>query len=65
MIEIEKKYIKCGLCGFEFNENEAQTACEHCSMKKTCKLIKCPKCGYEMPLEPRWLNSLLKRRKQK
>lgn len=51
---------KCSLCGFEFNEDEAQTACKNCPMMKGCKLIRCPQCGYEMPPEPRWLKAILK-----
>ncbi|MDD5450020.1 MAG: FeoA family protein [Candidatus Omnitrophica bacterium] len=52
--------IKCGLCGFEFDERTAGKSCGGCSLAKTCKLIRCPNCGYETPPEPRWLKVLLK-----
>jgi rubredoxin len=55
--------MKCSLCGFNFDENEAETACKECFLAKNCKLIKCPNCGYEMPPEPAWLNKILRRRK--
>ena len=31
-------------------------------MAKGCKLIKCPHCDYEMPLEPKWLKKISERR---
>jgi hypothetical protein len=57
----------CGLCGYEFTEDQAQAACEGCPMG-SCNLLCCPRCGYEMPREPRWikrLRELLERRRQK
>lgn len=53
--------MKCGFCGFEFNPEESQPACQACPIAKTCHLVRCPRCGYEMPPEPaliRWLRSL-------
>lgn len=59
MNKIEKDRFKCSLCGLEFNEDEALTACKDCVIRRdNCKLIKCPKCGYESLPEPRWLRSL-------
>jgi len=58
--------MKCGLCGNEFDENQALCACKSCPMMKGCKLIKCPRCGFEMPPTPKmpkWLNFSKKRRK--
>lgn len=46
--------MKCTLCGYEFNENEAQAACKSCGIMKGCKLIRCPNCNFEMPPEPKW-----------
>lgn len=43
--------MKCSFCGHEFNQEEALKACHGCGISK-CKMIKCPKCGYEMPPEP-------------
>ncbi len=54
--------MKCTLCGFEFNEENADTACKGCFMMKNCKLIKCPNCGFEIPAESKWLK---KRKKGK
>ena len=57
--------MKCSLCGYEFKENDAEAACKGCPMAKRCKLLKCPNCGFEMPIEPEWLKNLLKKRKDK
>ena len=46
--------MKCGLCGYEFNPEEAPSSCKSCSLMKGCKLIRCPNCGCETPPEPRW-----------
>ncbi len=50
--------MKCPLCGFEFNENDASKACRGCPLAKACSLVKCPNCGYEFPSEPRTLNAM-------
>jgi len=50
--------MKCGLCGYEFDEKESRPACGNCIMAGGCKLIKCPNCGYEWPPEPKWLKIL-------
>lgn len=55
--------MKCSLCGYEFNEENAELACKGCPMMKGCRLIRCPNCGFEMPSKPRWLKLLKKRRK--
>ena len=55
--------MKCSLCGYEFNEKEAEGACKNCPMMKDCKLIKCPNCGFETPPEPKWLKYFKKERK--
>ena len=54
--------MKCAFCGYEFNEEKADSSCKGCFMAKECKLIKCPRCGYEMPLGPKWLKKILERR---
>ncbi|PIQ87943.1 MAG: hypothetical protein COV73_01480 [Candidatus Omnitrophica bacterium CG11_big_fil_rev_8_21_14_0_20_43_6] len=54
--------MKCTLCGYKFSENEAEKACKNCPVKKGCKLLKCPNCGFETPPKPQWLKSLFKRR---
>jgi Fe2+ transport system protein FeoA len=44
------------MCGLEFNEKEGKNACASCVMKG-CGMIKCPNCGYELPLEAKSLTS--------
>ncbi|GBC98703.1 hypothetical protein HRbin17_01217 [bacterium HR17] len=55
--------ITCPLCGFQFHERDARaTVCQQCPLKGGCGiLIKCPNCGYEMPLTkaPAWIGNLL------
>ena len=46
------KAVKCSFCGMEFKEEEAQKGCAGCSLTKGCRMIRCPRCGYEMPPEP-------------
>ncbi|MFQ6042513.1 MAG: hypothetical protein ACE5PV_16790 [Candidatus Poribacteria bacterium] len=53
--------MKCSLCGFEFTESEGKSACHSCPLAKgkgSCKLFKCPNCGYEIPAEPKWIKFL-------
>ena len=40
--------MKCPLCGHEFDRQVAAEACAGCPVAGGCKLIRCPKCGYEM-----------------
>ena len=39
--------MKCAMCGCEFSCEQAATACAGCPLARGCKLIRCPKCGYE------------------
>ena len=50
--------MKCSLCGFEFKEEEGQAACKGCPISRSCSLVKCPNCGYEIPKEPNLIKSL-------
>ena len=53
--------MKCGFCGYEFGPKEAGTACGSCPLVKDCHLVRCPRCGYEMPPEAKliiWLRNL-------
>ncbi len=53
--------MKCALCGFEYNEEEAIKACAGCPMSRgKCKFQRCPNCGYETPLEPKLIKFLKK-----
>ncbi|WP_456330858.1 hypothetical protein [Fervidibacter sacchari] len=57
--------VTCQLCGFQFPVEEARaTVCQSCPLRGGCRLlIKCPNCGYEMPLvkTPDWLGNLMSR----
>ncbi|MDD5555971.1 MAG: hypothetical protein PHN82_01850 [bacterium] len=54
--------MRCGLCGFEFDEGEAPAACGACPFRRGCALIRCPRCGFETPPEPRWAARLRRAR---
>jgi len=56
--------MKCGMCGYEFDAAAAETACNGCPLVKGCHLVRCPRCGYEMPPEAKlvgWLRQLRER----
>ncbi|ABB32668.1 hypothetical protein GeomeDRAFT_1077 [Geobacter metallireducens RCH3] len=48
--------IRCGFCGHEFPEEEGIRGCGRCG--KTCRSVRCPKCFYENPPEPKVLKAL-------
>ena len=53
--------MKCGMCGFEFDPEEAETSCGGCPLVRGCGLVRCPRCGYEMPPEAalvRWVRRI-------
>ena len=54
--------MKCSFCGHEFETSEAQSSCGACSMAGGCHLIRCPRCGYEMPPEAKLIGWLRKAR---
>jgi hypothetical protein len=59
--------VKCSFCDFTFNQNQAETACKSCPLIKGCHLVRCPRCGYEMPPEAKlmiWLRQLNQRMKK-
>jgi len=40
----------------QINEKQAKSACNKCQLfKKGCGLMKCPNCGFEIPIEPKWI----------
>jgi len=47
-------YMKCTLCGYEFDPAKAEKACKRCLLRKGCNLIRCPNCGFETPPDPEW-----------
>lgn len=50
--------MKCGLCGNEFDETSGKASCPSCPVSRGCNLLKCPNCGYEMPVTPVWLEKI-------
>ena len=57
--------MKCPLCGYEFDQNEAIAGCKNCPtiMSGSCNFIKCPNCGFEIVAESRLLRFLKKLRR--
>lgn len=59
----EGAFMKCGLCGREFDEQKTEAGCQGCPLhQKDCGLVKCPYCQFEMPLEPKWFNSISRKK---
>lgn len=53
--------MKCALCGFEYNKDDAIKACSGCPISRgKCKFYKCPNCGYETPIEPKLVKFMKK-----
>lgn len=44
--------IRCSFCTYEFSEAEGEKACARCAFFGGCRMVKCPRCGYEMPQTP-------------
>ncbi|MGQ9629593.1 MAG: hypothetical protein ACUVXI_04655 [bacterium] len=62
--------MKCAFCGYKFEEDEGLSACRGCPIKGSCRMLRCPNCGYETPAEPglirllrRWRNRTPPRRR--
>lgn len=58
--------MKCTNCSYEFSKEESLEGCKGCGSFGGCHLVKCPKCNYEQPLIPKWVekfSGLLKLRK--
>lgn len=58
-------YLHCALCGFEF-EKKQTTCAQGCPLAQSCKLVRCPNCGYEFPEPSRpltWFQRLFRLRK--
>jgi hypothetical protein len=53
--------VHCDFCGADFPEAAAaKSACATCLVGKAkgidaCGFRKCPRCGYEIPVEPAWI----------
>ena len=55
--------IKCSLCGAVF-ESDGNT-CGGCALRKDCKLICCPNCGFEIPEESKLIAWFKEHKKRK
>ena len=56
--------MRCGFCGYEFDPTSAGAVCGGCPLAGNCHLVRCPRCGYEMPPEAKlvgWLRRLRRR----
>lgn len=45
--------MKCPLCGYQFQEEEGKATCKGCPLAGACHMVRCPNCGYDIPMEPR------------
>ena len=52
--------MRCDFCGYEFKEEDGIQGCRNCPMGSGCKMVKCPRCNYEIPKEPLWIKKLKK-----
>jgi Fe2+ transport system protein FeoA/rubredoxin len=63
MMNQKPEYLRCALCGFDFDPS-AVNCHTGCVLAKHCNLVKCPSCGYEFPAPlrgPAWLSKLTRR----
>jgi hypothetical protein len=54
--------MHCSMCGHEFEPAEAGVACAGCPLVPGCHLLRCPRCGYEMPPEAKLVSLIRKLR---
>jgi hypothetical protein len=52
--------MRCDFCGYEFKEEDGIQGCRNCPMGAGCKMVKCPRCNYEIPKEPSWIKKIKK-----
>ncbi len=52
--------MRCDFCGYEFREEDGIQGCRNCPMGAGCKMVKCPRCNYEIPKEPAWIKKFKK-----
>jgi adenine-specific DNA methylase len=57
--------MKCAFCGMEFDEMAARRLCSSCALFGGCRMVKCPRCGYETPEEPGLIKWIRKRVRKK
>lgn len=44
--------MRCALCGYEYDGADGSATCRGCPMAGACHMVRCPNCGYEVPLAP-------------
>lgn len=49
--------MTCTHCSHEFTISESNEACSSCGSFGGCNLVMCPKCGYEQPRIPKWVET--------
>lgn len=47
--------LACGMCGTRFREDRGQPACAACPLARACRYVRCPRCGFENPVTPGWM----------
>ncbi len=47
--------IRCSFCGMQYSEEQGVSACSSCPVA-SCKMTRCPNCGFENLPEPSSLN---------
>lgn len=52
MKKSDQTECRCPLCGCRFAEGDAAVACRACPLAHGCHMIRCPNCGYEIPIAP-------------
>ena len=57
--------MKCSLCGYQFDEESSEAACKGCPLAGACHMVRCPNCGYEMPVEPKLVKAFKAWRRRK
>ena len=50
--------MKCTMCGYQFAQKSGKAACKSCPLSTGCGMVCCPNCGFEIPVEPKWLKKL-------
>ena len=57
--------ITCPLCGTRYDQTDGATYHAGCPLQRTCHLLSCPNCGYEVPAPTattRWLSRWIGKR---
>jgi rubredoxin len=44
--------MTCSFCTFTFTEEDGRKTCGKCASFGGCRMVMCPRCGYEMPQTP-------------